>query len=138
MADFKKLKVWEYAHTLALDTYRAASDIHGAHNLSLRSQLIRASGSIPANIVEGRAKKTDKDFVRFLDYALGSASELEYHFLLARDIEVIKPDTINALLSQLTKVRKMLSGLRARLTGEKPPNDDNGKEDDPDTEAQSP
>ena len=115
MADFKKLQVWRYAHALALDTYKAGSRIRRSQHLALRSQLIRASASIPANIVEGRAKTSDRDFARFVGYALGSASELEYHLIMARDIGVVPPGDANGLISQLQKVRKMLHGLRSRL-----------------------
>lgn len=133
MADFKKLKVWQHSHALALETYEAAVGARGAHHMSLRSQLIRASASIPANIVEGRARKTEKDFVRFIDYALGSASELEYHLIFARDVKAVKSERINALLSQLVKVRKMLNGLRARLLGEKPPGPKSKESEDDNT-----
>ena len=115
MADFRKLQVWQYAHTLALDVYKTASGIRGSQHLALRSQLIRASASIPANIVEGRAKTSDRDFARFLGYALGSASELEYHLIMARDIGVVPSGNANGLISQVQKVRKMLHGLRSKL-----------------------
>ena len=117
MADFKKLQVWQHAHTLALETYRIAQQIRGAHHMSLRSQLIRSSASVAANIVEGRAKRTDRDFARFLGYALGSASELEYHILMGRDIGVISSRDFTYLRSQLVKVRKMLHGLIDTVTG---------------------
>lgn len=107
--------MWQYAHALALDVYKAAARIRGSQHLALRSQLIRASASIPANIVEGRAKTSDRDFARFVGYALGSASELEYHLIMARDIGVVPAGDANGLISQLQKVRKMLHGLRSRL-----------------------
>lgn len=116
MADFKKLQVWQYAHTLTLETYRVAQQIRGAHHMSLRSQLIRASASIPSKIVEGRAQQSERDFGRFLRYALASASELEYHFVMGRDIGVIEPGDFGALMSQLIRVRKMLHGLLARIS----------------------
>jgi four helix bundle protein len=115
VSDFKKLKVWHYSHALALDTYRVATLIRGNQHTALRSQMIRASASIPANIVEGRAKTTEADFARFLGYAIGSAAELEYHVLLGRDISVISAKDAVALLSQLKEIRKMLHTLRARL-----------------------
>src|SRR3954463_8366144 len=86
MADFKKLRVWKKAHALALNADRVAMDIRKTAHRSLKSQLNRAALSIPANIVEGRGKKSDRDFARYLGYALGSATELEYHITLARDV----------------------------------------------------
>jgi four helix bundle protein len=66
MSDFKKLEVWKKAHQLALDAHKAALTIRRAHYVSLRSQIIRAAMSIPANIVEGREQASEKDFARFL------------------------------------------------------------------------
>jgi four helix bundle protein len=77
MADFRKLRVWRSAHALVISTERAARKIRRKDFLSLRSQMIRAAMSIAANIVEGRAQATDREFCRFLRYALASARELE-------------------------------------------------------------
>jgi four helix bundle protein len=117
MSDFKKLEVWEKAHQLALDAHRAALTIRGAHYVSLRSQIIRAAMSIPANIVEGREQASEKDFARFLRYSIGSASELEYHLILGRDMELISNGLFDSLLEKVEQVRKMLHGLIGRLDG---------------------
>ncbi len=89
--------------------------IRGAQYISLRSQLIRAAMSIPANIVEGREQASEKDFARFLRYSIGSASELEYHLIIGRDMELISQESFNSLLEKLEQVRKMLHGLIGRL-----------------------
>jgi len=111
MADFKKLRVWKKAHALALCAHEVALSIRGSQYASLRSQIIRSSASIPANIVEGREQKTDPEFCRFLRYALGSTSELEYHMILANDIRVIKPAQFVEVLTPLKEVRMLLYGL---------------------------
>jgi four helix bundle protein len=111
MGDFKKLDVWRKAHGLALHAHRVATRIRGPQHLSLRSQIIRAAMSIPANIVEGRAQKGERDFGRFLGYALASASELEYHLIVARDIHVVSEEEFQLLTGRLVQVRKMLHGL---------------------------
>jgi four helix bundle protein len=82
--------------------------------------MIRAAMSIPANIVEGRGQKSERDFARFLGYALNSSSELEYHLVVARDIRAITLNDFSSLLSQLIEVRKMLHGLLKRITTPKP------------------
>lgn len=67
--------------------------------------------SIPANIVEGRNQGSEKNFGRFLRYALGSASELESHLTMARDIGVMPNKTFTSLATEVSEVRKMLTGL---------------------------
>lgn len=111
MGDFAKLHVWRKAHALAINVHSVAIKIRGSHYASLRSQLIRCAMSIPANIVEGSGQKSDRDFGRFLGYALNSSSELQYHLIVARDIEAIRLSDFRSLLDQLIEVRKMLRGL---------------------------
>jgi len=115
MADFKKLKVWRKAHALALYAHRVALGIRGSQYSSLRSQITRASMSIPANIVEGREQKSEAEFGRFLRYALSSTSELEYHLIIARDIRVMTSEDYINLLTLVKEVRMMLFGLLKRL-----------------------
>lgn len=111
MSDFKKLHVWQKSHALSLAVDRASKKIRGSHYASLRSQIFRAATSIPANIAEGRRQSSQKEFSRFLRYALNSASELEYHVILARDTKTIPSDECVSLLDQTITVRKMLYAL---------------------------
>jgi four helix bundle protein len=120
MGDFAKLHVWRKAHALALNVHTVAIQIRGANYTSLRSQMIRAAMSVPANIVEGRGQKSERDFARFLGYALNSSSELEYHLVVARDIRAITLSDFTSLLAQLIEVRKMLHGLLKRINAPKP------------------
>ena len=115
MADFKKLRVWRKAHALALNANRIVAEIRAADHKPLRVQMNRAAMSIPTNIVEGRGKRSDRDFARFLGYALGSATELEYHIMVARDIGAIAENDAASLLSQVVEIKKMLRGLIDRL-----------------------
>jgi four helix bundle protein len=115
MSDYKKLQVWRKAHALALDAHRAATRMRGSQYAPLRSQIMRAAFSIPANIVEGREQKTEAGFARFLRIALGSASELEYHLTAAREIEAMSKGEFLSLSSQLVEGRMMLHGLLRRL-----------------------
>jgi four helix bundle protein len=89
MSDFKKLHVWQKAHALSLSIDRMCKRIGGSRHASLRSQVFRAAMSISANIAEGRSKNSDKDFGRFLGYALSSCTEVEHHLIVARDTRVI-------------------------------------------------
>lgn len=83
--------------------------------MSLRNQMVRATFSIPANIVEGRATKGGREFARFIGYAIASSSELEYHLISAHDLGLMTVRDYDALNSQLVEVCKMLFGLLRRL-----------------------
>ncbi|MFL5464449.1 MAG: four helix bundle protein, partial [Gemmatimonadaceae bacterium] len=89
MSDFRKLKVWGKSHALALNAISVAKKIRGSESSALRMQMIRAAMSIPTNIVEGSGQESSKEFGRFLSIAIKSSSELEYHLVLAADLQVI-------------------------------------------------
>jgi four helix bundle protein len=116
VSDFNKLVLWQKAHALALHTYRVAKGIRHSTDVALRSQIIRAAMSIPANIVEGRRQSSEKEFARFLGIAINSAYELEYHVLIARDIELVSKADASNILEQLSEVRRMLHGLQAKAS----------------------
>ena len=121
MTDFKKLTVWRKGHALALNVHRIVSRARGKDSIALRSQMLRAAMSVPANIVEGSAKGNDKEFVRFLKISLGSTSELEYHLILARDSRLFTRSDFDSLTAQTIEVRKMLHGLIRSLTPDATP-----------------
>ena len=116
MSDFKRLQVWHKAHALSLAVDRVSTRMRGSRYASLRNQIFRAAMSIPANIAEGRRQKSEKEFGRFLGYALNSSSELEYHLIVARDTKAIAESDFVSLISQTITVRKMLYGLLKRLS----------------------
>ena len=111
VADFKKLRVWGYAHALGLKVAKTARKITDADYSSLRRQMIRSALSVSANIVEGREKDSEAEFARFLEIAKGSLSELEEHLITARDLDLISGSDFHSLNDQVVEVRKMLSGL---------------------------
>ena len=98
-----------------LDAHLVATQIRGTAYLSLKSQVVRAAMSVPANIVEGRAQRSDKEFGRFLGYAIASGSELEYHLIAARDTGAISYRKTDPLIERTIQVRKMLLGLQKTL-----------------------
>jgi four helix bundle protein len=115
VSDFKKLQVWRKAHALALNVHRASLKIRGAQFVSLRGQLTRAAFSIPTNIVEGNGQESPQQFARFVRFSLNSSSELEYHLMAARDVEVMTATDFKSLTDQTIEVRKMLYGLLRHL-----------------------
>ena len=117
MQDYRKLKVWEKAHLVAMDIHRTAGGFPRRGGVTLTSQLRRAALSIPTNIAEGAGKGGDSEFRRYLQIALGSASETTYHLLVARDLTLIDQSTFDELTERVTEVRRMLTGLVKRLDG---------------------
>ncbi len=108
MQDFKKLDVWKKSHILAIATYQATSTFPKEELYSLTSQIRRACVSSPANIAEGCGKDGNAELNRFLQIALGSTTELEYHFLLAHDLKILNDEDYKRLNTQVAEVRKML------------------------------
>jgi four helix bundle protein len=113
--DFRNLKVWEKAHALTLDVYKASKIFPREEMYGLTSQMRRASTSIGANIAEGVCRRGDVDFARFLQIAVGSASELEYHLLLARDLELMGAQDYQRLSNETIEVKRMLASLMQKL-----------------------
>ena len=116
MSDFKRPQLWHKAHALSLAVDRVSTRMRGSRYASLRNQIFRAAMSIPTNIAEGRRQKSEKEFSRFLGYALNSSSELEYHLIVPRDTKAIAESDFVSLISQTITVRKMLYGLLKRLS----------------------
>ena len=83
----------------------------------LRSQLARAADSVPATIVEGCGASSAKDFARFLDMAIKSANETEYHLLKARDHRLIAEQDWQRLTAETIEIRKMVYGYRKNVLG---------------------
>ena len=118
MKDFRNLKVWEKAHVLTLDAYRSTSFFPKSEMFGLTSQIRRAAASIPANIAEGCGKRGNGEFHRFLNMATGSASELEYHFLLAR-LNYLGEPAYMSLNTSVVEIKRMLSALIRRVEAER-------------------
>ncbi|HKV73270.1 MAG TPA: four helix bundle protein [Gemmatimonadales bacterium] len=115
MQDYRSLTVWKRAHALALGVYQGTSKFKRPETWSMGDQLRRAATSIPTNVVEGRAKGTDPEFRRYLRIALGSASELEYLLLLARDLGFVAESTHLELSQETTELKRMLFAFTKRL-----------------------
>jgi four helix bundle protein len=115
MRDFRKLKVWEKAHELTLQIYAASAKFPREEQYGLTSQVRRACSSIPANIAEGCGRSGEPELGRFLTIGLGSASELEYHLLLAHDLGFLAPSDHRKLTSQITEIKRMLTRLTQKL-----------------------
>lgn len=117
--DFRELKVWQKAHALTLAVYQLTATFPREERYGLSSQLRRAGSSIAANLAEGCGRNGDADLARFCSMAMGSASELEYHLLLGRDLKLIKGNDYEALHQRATELKRMLAALMQKLNAER-------------------
>jgi four helix bundle protein len=115
MSHYRDLQVWRKSHLLTVDVYRLTAAFPKTELCGLTSQLRRASSSVPTNIAEGCGRSSDAELVRFLAIAKGSANELEYELLLARDVGYIKPEDYDRLMAGTDEVGKMLRALISSL-----------------------
>ena len=115
MKDFRKLQVWRKSHEFTLLIYKATARLPRDERYTLTSQVRRAAASIPANIAEGCGRRTDADFARFLQMAAGSASELDYHLLLASDLGFLTKDELHCMSDRLNEIRRMLTAFLQKL-----------------------
>ncbi len=115
MRDFRDLKIWQKAYPLTLAVYKATAKFPREEQFGLTSQLRRAAASIPANIAEGCGRSGEAELARFLSIAMGSASELECHLMLARDLSFLKSDEYERLANDVTEVKRMLTSLIQKL-----------------------
>ena len=119
MKDFRDLVVWQKAHRLTLLVYRSTAQFPRAELYGLTSQIRRSSASIGANIAEGCGKRGNNEFLRYLQIASGSASELDYHLLLARDLNFFADAEYRQIQRDLVDLRRMLTSLIRKVDSER-------------------
>jgi four helix bundle protein len=113
--DYRELQIWQRSHQLTLDLYRATKQFPKEELFGLTSQMRRACSSIPANIAEGCGRDGDAELKRFLNIALGSACELDYHILLATELGYIEGPTGQLLAAETLELRRMLGAFVQKL-----------------------
>jgi len=119
MKSFRDLEVWQKAHQLTLEVYKASRAFPRDELYGLTGQIRRSCASIPANIAEGCGRSGDAELARFLQIAMGSASELEYHVLLARDLNLLSTPDYDRLAGDVTEVKRMLASFIKKLTADR-------------------
>lgn len=115
MRDFKEFVVWRRSHQLAIDIYRATQEFPREEAFGQVSQIRRAAASIPTNIAEGCGRQSNAEFSNFLNIASGSASEVEYELLLAKELGYINDSQYSLMSKEIRAIRSMLSTLMTRL-----------------------
>ena len=119
MRDFRQIKVWAKSHSLALEIYRITATFPREEIYGLTSQLRRAATSIPSNIAEGFGRGGNAELARFLQIGMGSASEVEYHVLLARDLNLLSQKIYEDLDGRIVEVKRMLASLLLKVRGDR-------------------
>ncbi len=119
MKDFRTLAVWEKSHQLALATYKLTQALPKEELYGITNQMRRAAASVAANIAEGCGRSGDGDFHRFLSVAMGSAVELEYFLLLARDLTLVSEETYRTSDLQVVEVQRMLGSLIRKVNADR-------------------
>jgi four helix bundle protein len=119
MKDFKNLKVWSKSHKPTLRIYEITRTFPVEEIYGLKSQMRRASVSIPTNIAEGCGRNSDAELARFLEIAMGSASELEYLILLSKELNFFDDKLYNAFNAEIIGIKQMLATLIKKLRADR-------------------
>jgi four helix bundle protein len=120
MQDFHNLNVWRKAHALVLRVYAASKELPPSENFGLVQHLRRAATTIARTIAEGAGRELRAEFVADLKKARAAGHELEYVFLLCRDLGFFSEALHDELLQELIEVRKMITGLIPKLIASEP------------------
>lgn len=108
MREFKKMEVWQKSRRLTIAIYSLTDTFPPKERFRLTDQLCRAVVSIAANIAEGASRKSQADFYRFLEIALGSANEVECHLIIAHDLGYVNDSQFTALNNEVNHTRATL------------------------------
>ena len=119
MHNYKKLKVWHKSLELNKTIYELTKLLPRTEQYNLVSQLNRASVSVPSNISEGAAKKSDNEFAYYLGIAAGSCNEINTQLEMCVNLNFLQQEQINIALSQVDEIQKILRSLRNKFTKEK-------------------
>ncbi len=113
-----RAQVWLKSYELSLELYRLSRSFPREEIYGITSQLRRAAVSIGANLAEGCGRRTNAEMGRFVRIAMGSASELDHHLLLCKDLGFLRDEDYKRTTRSLTEVRKMLGGLLDSIESE--------------------
>ena len=115
MKDFKKLQIWQKGINIVKLSYKLTDQLPMSEKFNLISQINRASVSIPSNIAEGSSRRSERDYFRFLEIALGSCFELETQLIILIELGLISAERIDELLFEIRQEQQMISGFSQKL-----------------------
>jgi four helix bundle protein len=120
MQDYRNLKTWQKGHDQVLAIYRITARFPKEEVYGLTSQLRRAALSIPTNLAEGCGRRGDPELAYFLAVAMGSAFEVDYLLMAARDLGYLNGNDYDSLQEECTRLRRMLSAFMLKLKANSP------------------
>ena len=115
MRPHERLEAWSKAIDFVVDVYKATESFPRDERFGLISQIRRAAVSVPANIAEGAARQSDKEFAYFLSNAQGSASEVETELIIAHKLGYLSETAFYALRSSIDRIGRLITGLLQHL-----------------------
>jgi len=119
MRNYEDLEVWQKSHALTVRIYRTTESFPRSELFGLTSQIRRSAGSIGANLAEGCGRWGDPELARFVQIAMGSASELQNHLRLAKDLGFLASSEYSSVIKPLQSVRQMLTAFLQTLRGKR-------------------
>ena len=119
MKDFRQLAIWQRSHQLTLAIYKLTRTFPSDERYGLTAQVRRAMSSVPANIAEGCGRDSEPELKRFLDIAHGSASEVDYHLLLASDLGYLTGEEHTPLAQEISELKRMIGAFSRRLKADR-------------------
>lgn len=114
--NFKELKVWQRSKTLAIELYKATNGFPKEEMFGLTQQIRKSAVSVPSNIAEGCGRGTDRELIRFLDIAQGSAFELETQLIIAANLGFLNESSSDRLAGELSEIQRMIEGFRDKFS----------------------
>jgi len=117
MRNFRELIVWKKGIEIVVEIYQLTALLPVDERFGLKSQLQRAAVSIPSNISEGCSRGTDPAFIKFLEYAIGSAFEIETQLIAVEKLGLLPKEKLEKLNQMINEEEKMLNGLISSLKG---------------------
>ena len=115
MKSIEELDVFKLSHKATLTIYKITKDFPVEERFGLVSQMRRAAYSVPMNLAEGSHRLNRKEYRQFVGFAKGSAGEMKYQLLLAKDLNYIDENNYNELKSKYERISQMLTGLAKSL-----------------------
>ena len=115
MRNFKELKIWQKAIDIAIKTYQLTDTFPKEDKYAIVQQMTKASVSIPSNIAEGSSRKSEKDYLRYIEISLGSAFELETQIIIAEKLNKGDQQLLQDLKTEVADEQRMLTGFQHKL-----------------------